>query len=60
MTVYAIWEEAEEDYEEQVETEEPVGEPDVIDEQVETGTDVEVINDIEEDEENVAGEGEAA
>ncbi len=60
MTVYAIWEEAKEDKEEQLETEEPVGEPDVIDEQVETGTDVEVINDIEEDEEDVAGEEKVA
>jgi uncharacterized repeat protein (TIGR02543 family) len=50
MTVYALWEEAEKDKEEQVETEQPVGESNVeadenvVDEQVETGTDVEVIN----------------
>lgn len=56
MTVYAIWEEAEKDNEEQIETEEPVGEPgveadeNVVDEQVETGTDVGVINDTQEDE----------
>jgi uncharacterized repeat protein (TIGR02543 family) len=66
MTVYAIWEEAEKNKEEQVGTEQPVGEPDVeadenvVDEQVETGTDVEVINNIEEDKEDVAGEEEAA